>query len=104
MTSAITTPTAIMLASVLSLGMIGATFSSVSAQGQEEMNEALQNLREAKSTLEHASKNKGGHRENAIHLVDQAIAEVEAGKAYAKQHGNDKDEHHHDHDNDHDHD
>lgn len=68
------------------------------------MNEAIQHLREAKSSLERANKHKGGHRENAMHLIDQAIAEVEAGKAYAKQHAKDKDEHHHDHDNDHDHD
>ncbi len=64
------------------------------------MNEAIQHLREAKSLLEHAHKNKGGHRENAMHMIDQAIAEVEAGKAYAK--GHDNDEHHHDHDHDHD--
>ena len=104
MTNAVRVSTTLLLASVLSLGMMTASSSSASAQGQEEMNDALQHLHEAKSSLEHADKNKGGHRENALHMIDQAIAEVEAGKAYAKQHGNDKDEHHHDHDHDHDHD
>ena len=91
----------LLLASAFSLGMMTARTSPASAQGQDEMNEAIQHLREAKSSLEHAAGNKGGHRENAMHLIDQAIGEVEAGKAYAKEHANDKDEHdHHHHDDD----
>jgi hypothetical protein len=86
------------LAIALSLGLSSAVNSTASAQGQEEMNEAIEHLRQAKGALEHAAANKGGHRESAVHLIDQAIAEVEAGKAYAKEHpGGEK---HPDHDHD----
>lgn len=88
------------LAFALSIGVTTAMNSTASAQGQEEMNEAIEHLRQAKGELEHAAANKGGHRESAVHLIDQAIAEVEAGKAYAKEHpGGEK---HHDRDHDHD--
>jgi hypothetical protein len=45
------------------------------------MTEALQHLREARAALEKAEHNKAGHREKAIQLVEQAIAEIEAGIA-----------------------
>jgi hypothetical protein len=89
--------TALFLATALSLGMMATHTSTASAQGQEEMNEAIEHLRQAKGALEHAASNKGGHRETAMHLIDQAIAEAEAGKAYAKEHPVEK---HHDHDHD----
>ncbi len=78
------------LATALSFGMMATMTSTSSAQGQTEMNEAIEHLRAAKGALEHAAANKGGHREAAIKLVDQAIAEVEAGKAFAREHPNEK--------------
>jgi hypothetical protein len=48
---------------------------------QPRMTEALRHLREARAALEQAEHNKAGHREKAIQLVEQAIAEVEAGIA-----------------------
>ena len=90
----------VILAIALAIGITTATNSTASAQGQDEMNEALGQLRAAKGSLEHAATNKGGHRESAVHLIDQAIAEVEAGKAYAKEHPGG--ETHHDRDHDHD--
>jgi hypothetical protein len=84
------------LATALSLSMMATLTSTACAQGQEEMNEAIEHLRQAKGALEHAAANKGGHRETAIHLVDQAIAEIEAGKAYAREHPMEK--HRPDHD------
>nr|WP_239025342.1 hypothetical protein [Rhodoligotrophos defluvii] len=53
------------------------------AANQPFMENALANLREARANLENAVPNKGGHRERAIGLVDQAIAEVEEGIAFA---------------------
>ncbi|MGA9814942.1 MAG: hypothetical protein WBQ64_19330 [Terriglobales bacterium] len=50
------------------------------------MSAALQNLREAQQNLQRASRDKGGHREKAVRLVDQAIAEVEAGMRYDNRH------------------
>jgi hypothetical protein len=56
------------------------------AVAQPNMTAAIQNLREAQMNLEKASQNKGGHRERALQLVQQAIAEVEAGIQYANTH------------------
>ncbi len=46
---------------------------------QPHMQAALDNLRAARHQLETAEHNKGGHRDAAIGLIDQAIAEVKAG-------------------------
>ena len=40
-------------------------------------------LREKRAELVRAEANKGGHRDRAIGLVDQAIGETRAGIAYA---------------------
>jgi hypothetical protein len=46
---------------------------------QPHMQAALDYLRNAKSDLERATTDKGGHRVNAIKLVDQAIDETKKG-------------------------
>ena len=51
---------------------------------QPRMENALRHLREAREALVRAVANKGGHRERAIVHVDRAIAEVQAGIAYAR--------------------
>ena len=53
---------------------------------QPYMHSALDNLRDARANLEHASADKGGHRVTAIGLVDQAITEVKAGIEYDRTH------------------
>ena len=53
----------------------------VQAQGQPNMQAALDALRQARAFLEQATANKGGHRNKAIQLIDQAIAEVMLGIA-----------------------
>ena len=50
------------------------------------MTAAVQNLREAQRNLQTAATDKGGHRLKALQLVNQAIAEVEAGIRYANTH------------------
>lgn len=54
--------------------------------GQPHMNAALSELRAARSELEAAVEGKGGHRERAIALVDEAIVEVQAGIDFANAH------------------
>jgi hypothetical protein len=49
------------------------------AGGQPNMESALSSLNAARSSLERAAHDKGGHRVRAIELVNQAIAEVEMG-------------------------
>jgi len=55
-------------------------------EAQPEMTEAIQHLREAQRNLESATHNKGGHRETALQLINQAITEVEAGIQYDNTH------------------
>ncbi len=53
---------------------------------QPHMSNALTDLRAAKRQLNEAVPDKGGHRVNAINLVNQAITEVNAGIGYAVTH------------------
>ena len=53
---------------------------------QPHMDEAIAILQSARAELGKAEPNKGGHREKAIGLIDQAIAEVRAGIAFAAGH------------------
>ena len=50
---------------------------------QPHMTEGIALLQGARSELAAATPNKGGHRERALLLVDQAIGEVRAGIAFA---------------------
>jgi hypothetical protein len=54
---------------------------------QGHMERALDALRNARSQLNEASHDKGGHRENAIQLIDQAIAQVKEGIRVGARHG-----------------
>lgn len=57
-----------------------------SGGGQPHMQAALDELRSARSELDAAMTDKGGHRERAIQLVDEAISEVQAGMEFARTH------------------
>ena len=50
---------------------------------QPHMSETIALLQTARAELVKATPNKGGHRERALGLIDQAIAEVRAGIAFA---------------------
>jgi len=52
------------------------------ARTEPHMSAAIGHLQQAKNELEKATATKGGHRENAMRLVDQAMAEVQAGESY----------------------
>ena len=67
---------------------IGIALSAVVAgtmswAGQTHMRDALGHLRQARASLQEATRDKGGHRENAIDLVNRAIAQVEKGIEFA---------------------
>ena len=74
--------TAFVLGAALTLG--GQAMISKSFANQPLMEAALEQLRGARASLQQAEPNKGGHREAAIGLVDQAIEQVRAGIAYAR--------------------
>ena len=50
---------------------------------QPHMTESIALLQSARGELAAATPNKGGHRERALSLIDQAIGEVRAGIAFA---------------------
>jgi hypothetical protein len=50
---------------------------------QPHMGETVTLLQSARAELAAATPNKGGHRERGLALIDQAIAEVRAGIAFA---------------------
>ncbi len=68
------------------LGLFGATVRSANAY-QGNMERALGSLHEALELLQESTANKGGHRARAMDLVRQAIAETQAGVAFADDHG-----------------
>ncbi len=54
---------------------------------QGNMDRALASLQDALQSLREATPNKGGHKETAVQLIQQAIAEVNEGIRFANQHG-----------------
>jgi hypothetical protein len=68
--------------------LLGAAISASMGIGyaigaQPHMAESITFLQSARGELAAATPNKGGHREPALGLIDQAISEVRAGMAYA---------------------
>jgi len=68
------------------IGLLGASANSASAY-QGNMERALGSLHQALGELRQATANKGGHRVRAMELVNQAIAETQAGVEFADEHG-----------------
>jgi hypothetical protein len=68
------------------IGLLGATVRSANAY-QGNMERAVGSLHEALQSLQESTPNKGGHRERAMDLIRQAIAETQAGITFANEHG-----------------
>lgn len=64
---------------VLAAALAGGYAAGVSSADQPNMQAALDNLDAARTDLDRATHNKGGHRAEALRLVNLAIAEVKAG-------------------------
>ena len=71
---------------VAAIGLLGATAKSAEAY-QGNMERALSALDAALQSLQAATPNKAGHRERAMHLIEHAMGEVQAGIDFAYQHG-----------------
>jgi hypothetical protein len=61
------------------VAMVASFAAGFALAAQPHMQAALRALRNSKAELEVATADKAGHRVKAIALVDQAIAEVQAG-------------------------
>lgn len=53
---------------------------------ENNMRDALENLQKAKENLQQATADKGGHRLNALKLINQAINEIQTGIKYDREH------------------
>jgi hypothetical protein len=70
-------------AGAVALPAAGLLATSASAAPEPNMERALRALENAHAALQAARPNKGGHRERALGLVEQAINEVRNGIAYS---------------------
>lgn len=66
--------------------LLSAVTIAAAVPEQPFMQAARADLQTAKRELQRATANKGGHRANAISLVNRAIAQVNAGIAYDRRH------------------
>lgn len=71
----------------LAAGSLATLVSSPALADQGNMEAALRQLQNALDSLHRATPNKGGHKERAAQLVEQAMNEVQAGIDYANEHG-----------------
>lgn len=76
------------ISSLLTLVAAATVFCAPVAQAepQPKMREALADLEAARVKLEHADHDKGGHRERALELVNQAIAQIKEGIRFDNRH------------------
>ena len=65
--------------SALAITLTAGVFIGQALAAQPHMRAALDDLRAARSELDQATHNKGGHRVTAIGLIDRAIDEVKMG-------------------------
>ena len=68
------------------LALLIFAMAGLAAGDQPFMRAARADLNTAKSELQKAIPDKGGHRVKALQLVNQAIAQVNAGMAFDRQH------------------
>jgi len=76
---------AVLAAGAAAAGVVGVATEAAAYQGN--MERALASLNDAMVALRESTPNKGGHRERAMGLVQQAIDETQAGIAFAAEHG-----------------
>lgn len=74
------------MVAIIAVLLVAGAFSFASTPDQPYMVAARSDLQKAKAALQRAVANKGGHRANAIGLINSAIAEINAGIRYDRRH------------------
>jgi outer membrane lipoprotein-sorting protein len=77
------------ISAAFALGLIAgqqSLFTNAFAENQPQMQAALNNLQQAKTHLQSASHDKGGHRTKALNHTNTAIAQVRKGINYDNTH------------------
>ena len=67
---------------ILGIMVLLASFAAFTYADQPRMQAARTNLQQARGQLEAALHNKGGHRAQAIGLINSAISEINAGMRF----------------------
>ena len=75
-----------LIALTLATTLGGAFYAGRMTADQPHMQSALDSLQNAKTHLEKATADKGGHRNKAMELTKKAINQVEAGIKYDRRH------------------
>lgn len=72
---------------LMGLGWYSSSHAQTAQMAREEphMSAAVGHLEQAKAELEKATPTKGGHREKAMQLVDEAVQQVREGERYFEQ-------------------
>jgi hypothetical protein len=78
--------TSFAFATLLAVSLGQRLIPSAEAEVQPKMRRALDSLRSAKTALEAATPDKGGHRAKALELTRAAIDEVQAGLRFDNRH------------------
>jgi hypothetical protein len=65
---------------------VASIFAGHAHAAQSHMLAARNHLRAARHQLEMALADKGGHRERAISIIDNALGEVNAGMEFSREH------------------
>ena len=76
----------VIFASLFAATLATQAIPTADADRQPAMQRALGALQQAKSHLQNATSDKGGHRVKAISLTNQAIVEVEKGIKFDNRH------------------
>ena len=76
----------IVVACLLCVVLLSGFLLGRASADQPHMQAALEHLRLAKGELEKADADKGGHRQKAISLVNDAISQVEKGVGFDRHH------------------
>jgi len=81
-------PTPRIIPAILSLVIVATVLCAPTAKAERQprMDVALADLQSARAKLEHATHDKGGHREKALELVNAAIAQIKEGMRYDNRH------------------
>ena len=73
-----------LVAAGMTVALAASAYAGYAYARQTHMHNAIGYLESAKSELKQAKHNKGGHRGNAIDLINSAIKEVKRGIKHAR--------------------
>jgi hypothetical protein len=71
---------------LLPLAFVAGMLTTYAFAAQPKMEAAMVLLRDARAALREATADKGGHRQKALDLIEEAMKQVQAGIDYGRKH------------------